>query len=352
MRAKGADDDMAKSAKAKRASDAAAPSTPYLTAAERRAQGKKLRDKVPRQVHAGWKPAADRRDPVELLAESNAGRVRELIPLRFGRMLASPFAFYRGSAAIMAADLAHTPVSGIRVQACGDAHLMNFGGFATPERNIIFDINDLDETLPAPWEWDLKRLAASVVIAAQHLRLPESDAARTAGDVAREYRERMADYAAMRTLEVWYDRIDLQRYEDRSADPDVLKYAQRRISERIEAEQLKSVPDFLYPKFVCEAGEQPRIKDDPPLIFHPTAEIAPGVTSGYVDTIAAYRKSLPEHVKALFDRYHFFDFAFKVVGVGSVGTTCGVGLFMAADDDPLFLQAKEARRSVLEPYAG
>ncbi len=344
---------MAQSAKRK-VSDKGAPAqpTPYLTAAERRTQGKALRDKVPRQGHAGWKPAADRRDPIELLAESNVGRMTDLVPLRFGRMLASPFAFYRGSAAIMAADLAHTPASGIRVQACGDAHLMNFGGFATPERNIIFDINDLDETLPAPWEWDLKRLAASVVIAAQHLRLPESDAARVANDLVCEYRERMADYAAMRMLEVWYDRIDLQRYEDRRADPDVLKQVQRRIAERIEAEQRKSVPDFLYPKLVCEAGERPRIKDDPPLIFHPTPEIAPGVTTGYAETIAAYRKTLPEHVKALFDRYHFFDFAFKVVGVGSVGTTCGVCLFMAADDDPLFLQVKEARRSVLEPYAG
>jgi uncharacterized protein (DUF2252 family) len=286
------------------------------------------------------------------LSRSNAGRVEALIPIRFGRMSASPFAFYRGSAALMAADLATTPTSGLRVQACGDAHLMNFGAFATPERNVIFDINDLDETLPAPFEWDLKRLAASVVIAAQYLGLPDSDAARVAIDLVREYRERMADYASMRALDVWYDKIDLQRYEDRSADPDVLRAARKRMADRIEAEKRKSVPDHLYPKLVSSEGGKPRIKDDPPLIFHPDAEMAPGVVSGFGEVIAAYRETLPEHTRTLFDRFHFFDIAFKVVGVGSVGTQCGVCLFMAADDDPLFLQVKEARASVLEPYAG
>ena len=326
--------------------------TPYLSAGERRARGKALREAVPRESHAGWKAPEGRRDPVELVSESNAGRVSNLIPIRFGRMSASCFAFYRGTAALMAADLATTPTSGIRVQACGDAHLMNFGGFATPERNVIFDINDLDETLPAPFEWDLKRLAASVVIAAQHLRLPDSDAARVATDCAREYRERMADYASMRALDVWYDKIDLQRYEDRAADPDIVKETRKRFAERIEAEQRKTVPEFLYPKLVSKDGARPRIKDDPPLIFHPTAEQAPGLASGYAEVLAAYRETLPEHTRILFDRFHFFDIAMKVVGVGSVGTVCGVGLFMAADDDPLFLQVKEARASVLEPYAG
>jgi hypothetical protein len=235
------------------------------------------------------------RDPIELLTESNAGRMENLIPIRFGRMSASPFAFYRGSAALMAADLATTPTSGIRVQACGDAHLMNFGGFATPERNVIFDINDLDETLPAPWEWHLKRLAASVVIGAQHLRLADSDAARVATDLVSEYRERMADYASMRALEVWYDKIDAQRYEDRSGDPKILKEIRKRLAERIEAEKKKTVPDHLYPKLVCTEGAKPRIKDDPPLIFHPTAELAPSVESGFGDVIAAYRDTLPEH---------------------------------------------------------
>ena len=331
-----------------------APQTdgPYLSAGERRAKGKALRDEVPRASHAGWKAPKGRRDPIELLLETNAGRMPALIPIRFGRMSESPFAFYRGSAALMAADLAKTPASGLRVQACGDAHLMNFGGFATPERNVIFDINDLDETLPAPFEWDLKRLAASVVIAAQHLGIPDSDAARAATDVAREYRERMANYASMRVLDIWYDKIDMQRYEDRSGDPEVLRLVRKRMAERIEAERLKSAPEHIYPKLVSQQGARPRIKDEPPLIFHPTEDQAPGAASDFAEAIASYRESLPEHVRMLFDRFHFFDLAVKVVGVGSVGTICGVALFLAADDDPLFLQVKEARASVLEPYAG
>jgi hypothetical protein len=202
----------------KRPSDAPRTEAPYPSAAERRAEGRALRAKVPRSSQAGWQPPKVRRDAVELLRESNAGRVENLIPIRFGRMAASPFAYYRGSATLMAADLAATPTSRIRVQTCGDAHLMNFGGFATPERNVIFDVNDLDETLPAPFEWDLKRLATSVVVAAQFLKLPDSDAARVTMDLVREYRERMAHYATMRALAVWYDRIDLQEYEHRAGE--------------------------------------------------------------------------------------------------------------------------------------
>ena len=338
----------------KREQTGGAPQTEpsYLSAGERRGKGKALRDAAPRGSHAGWKSPKGRRDPVELLCESNADRMADLIPIRFGRMSESPFAFYRGSAALMAADLATTPTSGIRVQACGDAHLMNFGGFATPERNVIFDINDLDETLPAPFEWDLKRLAASVVIAAQHLRLGDSDAARVVTDLVREYRERMANYASMRALDVWYDKIDMKKYEDRTGDPDVVQELRKRMEERLETEERKTVPDFLYPKLVSQEGTKPRIKDEPPLIFHPTAELAPGLESGFAEAIASYSESLPEHTRILFARFHFFDLAVKVVGVGSVGTFCGVCLFMAADDDPLFLQVKEARASVLEPYAG
>jgi len=324
----------------------------YVSSDERRAAGKAHRDAVPRVAHAGWKAQKDRSDPIELLSRSNLGRVESLIPSRFGRMSASPFAFYRGAAALMAADLAATPTSGLRVQACGDAHLMNFGAFATPERNVIFDINDFDETLPAPFEWDLKRLAASVVIAAQYLRLPNSETARVATVVVREYRDRMADYASMRALDVWYDKIDLQRFEDRSGDPDVVRAARKRMADRIEAEKRKSLADHFYPKLVSLEGGRPRIKDDLPLIFHPDAAMAPGVESGFDEVIAAYRETLPEHTRTLFDRFHFFDIAFKVVGVGSVGTKCGICLFMAADDDALFLQVKEARASVLEPYAG
>jgi uncharacterized protein (DUF2252 family) len=198
----------------------------------------------------------------------------------------------------------------------------------------------------------LKRLAASVVIAAQYLQLPGSDAARVAIALVREYREWMANYASMRALDVWYDKVDIQRYEDRAADPAVLKETRKRFAERIEAEQRKTVPDHLYPKLVSQEGAKPRIKDDPPLIYHPSGDLFPGVESGFAEPLGVYRESLPEHTRTLFDRFHLFDMAIKVVGVGSVGTVCAVGLFMAADDDPLFLQIKEARASVLEPYAG
>ena len=263
-------------------------------------------------------------------------------------MAQSPFNFFRGAAAIMAADLASTPQSGLRVQACGDAHLLNFGCFATPERKIIFDINDFDETLPAPWEWDIKRLAASIVIAAQHLGLDESEAARMATDTACTYRERMANYASMRALAVWYDAIDVERFVKQIPTGQAREHFEERIGEA----QKKSTPEHLFPKLVEDHGDAPRIKDEPPLIFHPTPEQAPGLASDFSKGIALYRKSLPEHVHTVFDRFHFRDLALKVVGVGSVGTMCAVALLMAADDDAIFLQIKEAKASVLEPYAG
>lgn len=331
---------------------AGATAASYRTPDERKAQGRLVRDSVPRSSQSGWKLPVQRLDVIDQLEQSNAGRLPRLIPIRFGRMSVSPFSFYRGAAAVMAADLATTPTSGLRVQACGDAHLMNFGGFATPERNVIFDINDLDETLPAPFEWDLKRLAVSVVIAGQHLQLPYSNIVRLTTDLVREYRERMHDYADMRALDVWYDRIDLQKYQDKSGDPDVVEHARTRIAQRIEVERRKTVPEHLYPKLVTEGGGRPRIKDEPPLIFHPDADLAPGLESGYAEALASYRQSLAEHVRVLFDRFHLVDLALKVVGVGSVGTMCGIGLFMASDSDPLFLQLKEAKASVLEPYAG
>jgi uncharacterized protein (DUF2252 family) len=324
----------------------------YSTPDERAAKGRAIRDSVSRASQGGWEPPKHRRDAVDILVDSNAGRLPSLVPIRFGRMAECPFAFYRGAAAVMASDLATTPTSALRVQACGDAHLMNFGGFATPERNVIFDINDLDETLPAPFEWDLKRLATSVVIAAEHLELPYNDMVHITTDLVREYRERMHEYASMRALDVWYDRIDLQKYQDRCGDPAIVEAAHKRIEHRIEVARRKTVPDHLYPKLVSEEGTKPRIKDEPPLIFHPTEDIAPGLQSGYEDAICSYRESLPPHVRVLFDRFHLVDLAIKVVGVGSVGTMCGVGLFMASDNDPVFLQVKEAKESVLAPYAG
>lgn len=322
----------------------------FRSVAERRASGKALREKAPRASHGKWKVPTDRRDPIELTLASNEGREPSLIPIRMGRMAQSPFTFYRGSAALMAADLAATPQSGLRVQACGDAHVMNFGGFATPERNVVFDINDLDETLPAPWEWDLKRLTASVVIAAQDLGLTATEAAKAAIVTAREYRERMTNYASMRALEVWYDFIDVRQ---------VVKLAEKRaglnrkeVEARIAKARQKSVPELLFPKLAEQRGNLPMIKDAPPLIFHPTAKQAGGLRTSYKKQLELYRESLPEHVRVLLDRFHLRDLAFKVVGVGSVGTYCAIGLFMAADDDPLFLQFKQARPSVLEPYAG
>jgi uncharacterized protein (DUF2252 family) len=320
----------------------------YCSVDERRAAGRALRDAVPRESHAGWKAPNHRRDPVELLVESNQGRMPHFIPIRHGRMVGSPFAFYRGSAALMAGDLAHTPVTGLRVQACGDAHLLNFGGFATPERNFIFDINDFDETLPAPWEWDLKRLAASVVLAGRHLRLREKDSARAARATVRAYREHMAEYSFMRALEVWYDRIDIDKFLQHAPDEET----RTKVEQRIQKARARTVAEHDFPKLVEQKGSTPRIKDSPPLIFHPTAQEAPGMKTEFKEQYKLYRESLNPSIRPLFDRFHFCDLAIKVVGVGSVGTRCSIALFLAGDDDPLFLQIKEARPSVLERYAG
>jgi len=320
----------------------------YRSADERRAEGRALRDAVPRELHGGWKAPSDRRDPVELLIESNKDRMPQLIPIRHGRMVESPFAFYRGSAALMAADLARTPVTGLRVQACGDAHLLNFGGFATPERNFIFDINDFDETLPAPWEWDLKRLAASVVIAGRHLGLLERDSARAARATVRAYREHMAEYSFMHALDVWYDRIDIEKFIKRAPDEETRTTVEHRIAKA----RARTVAEHDFPKLAEQKGSTPVIKDNPPLIFHPTAKEAPGMKTQFSEQFAQYRDSIVPSVRPLFDRFHLCDLAIKVVGVGSVGTRCSIALFVAGDDDPLFLQIKEARASVLEPYAG
>jgi uncharacterized protein (DUF2252 family) len=318
---------------------------PYRSQADRRAEGKALREAVPRAEHSGWKPPKDRPDPVELVLAQNEGRVLDLVPIRHGRMAQSAFAFYRGTAGIMAADLAHTPNTGLRVQACGDAHLSNFGGFATPERSVIFDINDLDETLPAPWEWDVKRLTASVVLAGRHIQLKQKDSARAARAAVRSYREHMAEYAFTKALDIWYDRIDLQRLLDATPDEE----ARASTTKAVEKARGRNVAEHDFPKLAEHVGSTPQIKDNPPLIYH-----SAGMASGQElkAAWALYHDSLPEHMRVLFDRFHLCDMAVKVVGVGSVGTRCLIALFMAADDDPLFLQIKQAKASVLEPYAG
>jgi uncharacterized protein (DUF2252 family) len=295
-----------------------------------------------------WEASSRRQDPVDLLVRSSKGRLPQLLPIRYGRMMQSPFAFYRGAAAIMAADLARTPASGIRVQACGDCHLMNFGGSATPERHIVFDISDFDESLPAPWEWDLKRLAASAVIAGFNNGFRKADAREAAASCARSYRDHMAGYAEMRALERWYERIDA---EELIALIDSRQW-KKRIQKQIAKELSRSVAEDDFPKLTDVRNGRVRIKDNPPLIFHPASRRADAHGLVIQRVFRRYRETLTDDRKALIDHYEIKDVAAKVVGVGSVGTRCGILLMMAGEDDPLFLQVKEARASVLEPYAG
>ena len=319
-----------------------------LTYAERYAAGKKLREACPRTSHAVWKPPANRPDPVELVLRAEKGRMTNLLPLRHGRMVRSAFTFYRGSALAMAADLASTAVSGVHVQCCGDAHLCNFGGFATPERRVIFAINDLDETLPAPWEWDVKRLAASFVVACRDNGLSEGIAREVVLDCVRSYRESMAEFSQMKTLEVWYQSLPAEALVAGIKDPEL----RDRVIKRIEKERGKSAAEDLFPKLVEHKGEKPVIKDQLPTIFHAEGH-PPGEVQRVVrNVLVGYRASLPTAYGALLDRYELRDAAIKVVGIGSVGTACWVLLFTAGEGDPLFLQVKEARTSVLEPYAG
>jgi uncharacterized protein (DUF2252 family) len=315
--------------------------------AERYAAGKALRASCPRESHAGWKPPANRRDAVELVLAAEKGRVPDLLPLRHGRMVRSAFTFYRGAALTMAADLAATPTSGIRVQCCGDAHLCNFGGFATPERKVIFSINDLDETLPAPWEWDLKRLAASFVVACRDNQLKGAVARDVALTCVRTYRESMAEFSQLKTLELWYRSLAAEELIA-GLPPDLRKRAVK----RIEKEQAKSRGEEMFPKLVEHKGDVPVIKDQLPTIFHAEGHRPGEVEQAVRDVLAGYRGTLSHAHQSLLDRYELRDAAIKVVGVGSVGTLCWVLLLTAGEGDPLFLQVKEARASVLEPFAG
>ena len=320
---------------------------PPRSRAEQYAQGKALRAAFPRSAHGVWKPPSDRRDPVELVLEAEKGRLPDLLPLRHGRMVRSAFTFYRGAALTMAADLARTPVTGIRVQCCGDSHLSNFGGFATPERRIIFSINDLDETLPAPWEWDVKRLAASFTVACQNNGINNAAARDVVMTCVRTYRKSMAEFSQMKTLELWYRGLGADELIE-----DLPRDLRKRALKRIEKEQTKSRGEELFPKLVEHKGGKPVIKDQLPIIFH-TDDLRRGEIGKITrDAFISYRATLPGSYQTLLDRYDLRDAAVKVVGVGSVGTLCMVLLFMAGEGDPLFLQVKEARASVLEPYAG
>jgi uncharacterized protein (DUF2252 family) len=315
--------------------------------AEQYAAGKAMRETCPRKSHAIWKPGAERRDAVELVLAAEKGRLPDLLPLRHGRMVSSAFTFYRGAALTMAADLAVTPSTGIQVQCCGDAHLLNFGGFATPERKIIFSINDLDETLPAPWEWDVKRLAASFVVACRHNGLSESVARDSVLICARTYRESMAEFSQLNTLELCYRALGAD--ELIGGLPLSLR---KRAMKRIEKERAKSRGEEMFPKLAEQRGDIPVIKDQLPTIFHAEGHRPGEIQQVMLDAFAVYRDTLPSAYQSLLDRYELRDAAIKVVGVGSVGTLCWVFLLTGWDQDYLFLQVKEARASVLEPYAG
>lgn len=315
---------------------------------DRHAAGKVLREAVPRGKHAEWTPPKNRRNPVDMVIESNKGRVPELIPIRYGRMAVSPFTFYRGTANIMAADLASTPSTGIRAQLCGDCHLLNLGGFATPERRLIFDMNDFDETLPGPWEWDVKRLAASFTMACRSNGFSKSDQRDAAQVCAWSYREHMAEYADARALEVWYTALDINKVMASVHD----KVDRARLRQRIQKEQVREATEHDFPKLTEAKGGKYIIKDNPPLIYHHQLLNLAESRDNIRGALALYRETLPDDRKVLLDRYHLMDVALKVVGVGSVGTLCGIALIMAADDDPIFIQIKEAGPSVLEPYVG
>jgi len=340
----------AKPDNARQATQAAVADTPPPTATveERKAAGRNLREATPLKSHDQWQPAQRRHDPIDLLIENSKGRIENLLPIRYGRMLASPFAFFRGSAAIMAADLSQTVATSLNVQACGDCHLVNFGGFATPERRIVFDINDFDETSVAPWEWDVKRLVASFVIAGRDRRFSKEDSYECAWRAARGYRKRMARYADMPVLEAWYDDFKL---DDLLDDADNLE-ASDLVRRKLDKVNGISTHQVEFAKLTEQKGEHPRILDQPPLIYHFGTGDQDKFKNEIEESFIRYKKTLTPEVRILLDRYKLIDVAMKVVGVGSVGTKCGILLLHSGAGDPLFLQFKEARKSVLEPYAG
>jgi len=310
--------------------------------------GKSFRKRCPRSAQGTWKAPPGRPDPVRLVLKADEGRLPELLPLRHGRMSISPFTFYRGAALNMAADLATTPASGIRVQCCGDAHLGNFRGFATAEQRVLFAINDLDETLPAPWEWDLKRLGASIVIASRDSGVRESDARQAVLTCAESYREHMAELSAMRMLDVWYRAIEAEEAFSSIRHAGIRQRAMR----RLEKARGQSVAEDVFPKLAVGSGMSAVFKNAPPTIFHFEGHRPGDVAATITQKFSRYRESMPPSHGQLLDRFELKDAVIKVVGVGSVGTACWMLLLMAGEGDPLILQVKEARASVLEAFAG
>ena len=314
-----------------------------LSRAERAELGRAKRKDARRSSHGAWSPASDRPDPLKILKAQNRNRYPDLVPLRWGRMVASPFTFFRGAAAVMAADLSSTAVSGLNVQVCGDAHLQNFGLFASPERHLLFDVNDFDETIPGPWEWDVKRLGASIVLAGRDAGLSEAACADAVMQSVGVYRMMMGRFAQMSQLDVWYSRVDVDTIltllppEITAAGVKIAEKARRRDTVHAVARMTEVID-----------GRR-RILDDPPLVEH-VAESSAGNTVQVI--VDRYRETLTEERRLLFERFELVDVARKAVGVGSVGTHCHIALCTAdaEDDDPLFLQIKEANPSVLEPY--
>jgi uncharacterized protein (DUF2252 family) len=313
----------------------------------RKLQGKVLRKSCPRSSHAGVILGQGERDPLALIEESDRDRVESLLPIRFTRMAESAFAFFRGSAIVQAHDLAGTPTAGIIVQCCGDCHLVNFGGFASPERTLLFDINDFDETHPGPFEWDMKRLATSFVLAARWLEFDDDDARQAVESVVASYRETLARFADMSVLETWYARITMEEvFEEYASDPKILKRIKKSVEEATE-----NTTEHVFHKITSVENGKPSIADHPPLLFHPDPSEL-DLERDVRPFFASYRETLLKDREVLFDRFHLMDIAYKVVGVGSVGTRCFIALFSGDQDDHLFLQVKEARPSVLEGLAG
>ena len=320
---------------------------------EREARGRVLRKEFPHARRGRWTPSGSRADPIEILERQSAERIPELVPIRYGRMAASPFAFYRGGAAIMAADLAETPVSGLIAQLCGDAHLMNFGLFETPERSLIFGLNDFDETLPGPVEWDLERLAASVEIAGRDLSFSESEREAAVLATVRSYREAMLGFAEQRDLEVWYERLPAEQLHARlsaHADPETAKEVERGLRKALHRDHLRA-----FDRLITTEGGRAAFIHEPPLLVPVEELLDADQRTRYVEVVQSfltqYREGLPPHTRALAERYRFAHMARKVVGVGSVGTRAWAVLLLGRDHgDPLILRLKEAKRSVLEPY--
>ena len=334
--------------------DAASP-VPHLSVSERVARGRAARAEVPRSSHASFEPAPHRPDPIKLLEQQAKTRVPELVPIRYGRMLVSAFTFYRGAAKIMAGDLAATPRSGLNVQCCGDAHLSNFGVFASPERRLMFDLNDFDETLPGPWEWDVKRLAVSMLIAARDNDFAISDQDQVVLDTVASYRTAMAGFAAMNNLDVWYSHLDIESALEELGPQ--LKPAQVKRTEKALAKARTKDSMSAFSKLTHVVDGEPRIVAEPPLIV-PIHDLARGeeleeMLEGLHELLRSYRQTLEHDRRVLLEEFQLTDIARKVVGVGSVGTRAWIALMLGRDgQDPLFLQLKEAEASVLEEHLG